>query len=177
VDNIHSVSPIEKSRFKNPSGAFYTRGLFFEETLSDKSSVVYTLKDEDHLGYPSLHRLFIESADPTEYAFAQAHLYSWSHWVLLRECTWLQPYLSAWRQELEVKLRAEALVKIRQIAADATPTGFQANKYLLESPWKPADAGKRGRPSKEAVRREILAQAASQTVLAEEAQRVFSKAN
>lgn len=141
---------MEQSRFKSPVGSFYLRGLFFEETGADKSTVLYTLKREDHLGYLSLYRLYMESQDPTEYHFAVSHLYGWDHWEILQECTWFKAHIAQWRRELEAKIRAEALVNIRVLADTEKPTSFQANKYLLDGSWKGTDVSKRGkgRPTK-----------------------------
>ena len=173
------VAEVDKSRFKNPSGAFYLRGIFFEETGVDKSSVVYTLKEADHLGYPSLYRLYMEANDPTEYNFAVSHLYSWSHWEALSQCTWFRPYLDAWRRELETKIRAESLVQIRATAKEATPTGFQANKYLLESPWKAVGEFKRGRgrPTKADIQKAASDLARASQEHTEDFTRVFGKTN
>lgn len=142
--------------YKNQSGAYLTRGLFYETTLADKEGVIYTLKDEDHLGYKSLKRLYIEANDPTEYRFATAHLDGVEHWERLVECSWFKPYVSQWRRELELQIRAEALLRIRAIAKDDTHKGsLAANKMLLDGAWKgEADGAKRGRPSKAQVQEE-----------------------
>lgn len=159
--------------FRNPNGSRrYLRGLFFEESI-DKSSVLYTLKEQDHLGYPSLKRLYIEAGDLTEYTFATSYLEGWSHWVELSESDWFKPYIEAWRRELEVKIRSQALSSILEVARDkANSNTYHANKYLLEGSWKPAGELKRGRPSKEAIKAEIIAQAASKAEIEEDAKRL-----
>lgn len=137
------------NKFKNSLGRYYLRGLFYEECTTDPASVLYTLKREDHLGYPSLFRLYMEAADPTEYKFAVAHLGGWDHFQELSQSSWFKPYLDAWRQELLVKLTSDALSSILAVSKDkANPNAYHANKYLLEALQKPADAKKRGRPGK-----------------------------
>jgi hypothetical protein len=151
----------DKSHLKNASGRRYTKGLFYEMTLEDKSSVSYTLKDRDYTDrrsgktYPSLKRLYMEVADPTEYLFAEQHLDGWDHWLELVECTWFKDYADRWRSELEVKLRAEALRRIKLEAKSTSKNAFTANKLLLDGGWKDKSQGGSkpvGRPSKEAVK-------------------------
>jgi hypothetical protein len=135
--------------FKNSVGRYYLQALFYETTLSYKSTVVYTLKETDHEGYPSLYRLYMEAGDPTEYQFAVTHLDGWTHWQALVAAKWFLPYVEAWRAELAVKFESDALARIRAVSADpSNPNYYYANKHLLELARKPADARKRGRPTK-----------------------------
>lgn len=161
------------NKFKNSMGKWYTRALFFEETEGDKSSVLYTLKREDHLTYPSLQRLYLEIADPTEYRFAVQYLDCWAHWELIRDLSWFRPYYAEWQRELEVKIKSRALASIIDTAtAEGNPNAYHANKYILEWTEKPAGALKRGRPSKDTTREQIIAQAASMAEIAEDAKRM-----
>jgi hypothetical protein len=165
-------------QFKNPNGGRrYLRALFFEES-DNLSSVMYTLKREDHLGYPSLFRLYMETGDITEYKFANLHLDGWPHWAELAGQDWFQPYVTAWRYELELKLRSQALETILKVANEPSHiSSYQANKYILEANWKPAGASKRGRPTKDEVKAEITAQAASLSQINEDAERIGLKVN
>ena len=139
--------------FKNTSGGFYTKGLFFETTLADKSTVHYTLKDQDHQGYPSLFRLYMEESDPTEYRFAETHLASWAHWQALTACTWFKPYLRDWRHALELKIKSEALAEIMSLAKASGRDKLAANRFLIEKGWE--SSGK-GRPSKDDIRKAAM---------------------
>ena len=142
------------SRFKNSSGAFLLRAMFFETTLADKSQVVYTLKDEDHEGFPSLYKLYLSCSDLTEYEFANQHLGGWDHWLKLQECGWFKPYLQRWRQELILKHKAEALKRVISEARSSSRNAFAANKFLVQEGWKqPEEKAKRGRPSKAEIER------------------------
>jgi hypothetical protein len=137
------------NKFKNAQGRRLLAAMFFETTLADKSQVLFSLKEHDHEGFPSLYRLYMEASDPTEYQFAISNLDGWAHWQELSACKWFEPYLTAWRSELEVKLSSQAQARLREIAADeSNPNYYYANKHLLELARKPAEAGKRGRPSK-----------------------------
>jgi hypothetical protein len=139
--------------FRIHTGQRKLKALFFETTLSDKTGVVYTLKDRDHEGFPSLYRLYMETDDPTEYTFAVQNLDGWDHWEMLCECTWFKPYISRWRRELEIRAKARALNKIKALADNPdAKESYQANKLLLAGGWK-EDNRRRGagRPSKEEI--------------------------
>lgn len=141
------------SKYTNESGTRLTKALFYETTLADKSQVVYTLKNEDHKGYPSLYRLYMATYDPTEYTFATSYLQDWEHWLQLCECSWFKDYVQRWRQELSLKIASTALTRIIAEAGSDRREAFSANKYLLEKGWVPKDKDSVGRPSKEAIRR------------------------
>lgn len=153
--------------FRSPAGSRYLKGLFFEQTPADKSTVVYTLKDQDHEGYPSLYRLYMETNDPTEWRFATTYLDGWEHWEMLCRCTWFTPYVERWRRELQLRLASQSLARIMAEAKTNSKESFVANKYLLERGWMPKDSNKGGRPSKDSIR-----QAAHQ--IASEGQQVAS---
>lgn len=131
--------------------------------MADKSSVVYTLKDQDHEGYRSLYRLYMETRDPTEYKFATTFLDGWEHWTILCECAWFKPYVERWRTELQLKIASESLARIMAEAKTNSKESFTANRYLLERGWEPKDSSKRGRPTKAAVKAEA-SRIASETV-------------
>src|SRR5690606_3854127 len=135
------------AEFKNINGVYRLKEMFFETALN-KDNVIYTLKDHDHAGYPSLYIAFMEAHDPTEYKFAVHALGGWEHWKQLRECSWFQPYYDRWKEELEVKIRSQALAKIITTANGNTKDSFGAQKYVTERQWDAPRATK-GRPAKE----------------------------
>lgn len=165
--------------FKNDVGAYLLGGMFFEQTMADKRQVIYTLKDRDHLGYPSLYRLYMEEDDPTEYHFATRHLDGWAHWERLVECTWFIPYLERWRRELEVRFRARALLNIRAVAGNPdSKEAYQANKFLVGQGWKEGGPRRRpGQPSKEEIKTEATRLAQISQNLASDFERITGKAN
>jgi hypothetical protein len=109
----------------------------------------YTLKEFDHAGYPSMHKLFIEIGDPTGYKAAMELLGSWKHWQVLEKSPLVGPYIKKWKEELEIKLRAEGIQQM--VNFSHSEKGQQAAKWLAEGGWKPPQ---RGRPSKESIERE-----------------------
>lgn len=143
---------IPKDKFKNLMGNYYLKGLFYETTNADKASVVYTLKDEPHEGYPSLYQLYMREMDLTEFVFSKNHLANWEHWERLCGCSWFQPYIERWRKELELKIRAEALNAIIAESRSDSKSAYQAAKFLVERGWAPKN--EKGRPTKEDVKLE-----------------------
>lgn len=133
-------------------GRSLTKGLFYETTGIDKSSVVFTLKDEPHLGYPSLRQLYLACDDPTEFKFAVSHLDGWDHWQELVSSSWFKPYLSKWRAELELRIKSAALSRIMIEAKTSSKNSFMANRYLVERAWEARGESKAGRPTKAAIR-------------------------
>lgn len=129
--------------FKNSQGVYFTKGLFFE-TATTKDSIVYTLKNDSHLGYPSLYRLYLQTRDPTDYKFANEHLGGWEHFTVLCDCEWFKPYITAWRRELAALLASEAFERLATIAVSNTgQIGYTCNRYLLERAEMAAGASKR----------------------------------
>ena len=137
------------SKFGPEFGKRYTKAMFYEMTLADKSTVLYTLKDSDHQGYPSLRRLYLECDDPTEYEFITKYLESQAHFEDLCRCEWFKPHISRWRKESELKLKSEALARIRQAAKAGGKEVLALNRYLCEKGWEPKEGQTRkGRPTK-----------------------------
>lgn len=136
--------------FKNVNGVFYTKELFIE-LATNKANAVYTLKESEHNGYPSLYEAYMAADDITEYRFALDHLDGWSHWKNLQECNWFKPYLVAWREELEIRQRSRALANVMKAATEGRDT-LAANRYLAEKGWEKTKTA--GRPTKAAIQRE-----------------------
>lgn len=166
--------PQERAKFRNSTNGRYLKGLFFEQTLADKSSVVYTLKDWDHEGFPSLYRLYMEMEDLTEYEFANKHLDGWEHWEMLCQCEWFKPYVERWRKELTLKVQARALKALRAEAQSSSKNSFMANKFLVDKGWvdKAEKSHGRGRPSKDEVKKAADAIALTEKRLEEDMQRL-----
>lgn len=163
--------------FKNSIGGFLLEGLFYERTLADKSNVTYTLKDQDHAGFPSLYRLYMETNDPTEYTFAIQHLDGWAHWERLCECTWFKPFVARWRREIDLRYRAGALKNIYDIAQSEGKDRLAANKIIVSGGWQPTEAVRRGRPTKADVKQEAHRLAQETHSLNEDFQRITERVN
>ena len=144
---------IDKSKFLDSSGKPLTQALFIEARYDEKFAV-YSLKDYDHeykgVVYPSLKKLYMEMEDVTEYEFATKYLLGWQHWKHLNNNNLLGPAFEDWREELELKVRSQAIRDIISSSAQESG-GFQAAKWLADKGWDKRGAG---RPSKEAIQRE-----------------------
>ena len=171
----------DKTKFTNSNGQKYLRKLFVEEsyTANDKSMVQYSYRDTDHPEYPSLYKLYMDFEDPTEYQFAETYLLDYNHWLDLCQCTWFQPIVERWRQNLELKIKEKTLKSIIQIAEDPdSKNQFEALKILLNAGWKDKSlkSPKRGRPSSEEVKGRLKEIAQEELSLAEEYKRVSGEA-
>jgi len=132
------------SKYKDTIGRYRTQSLFYE-TNQSKERPVFTLKPQDHKGLPSMKRLYLEQNDPTEYSFAIGVLGSLEAWIKLSNASWFSKYIDAWRDELELKLRSEAISKMRNLAEDGNK---DATKWLAEKGWEKRAAG---RPTKQQI--------------------------
>lgn len=140
-------------KFRNTRNQLITRNLFLEES-ANLDQVMYTLNRESVCDYPSIYRLYIDEEDFTEYNFALKYFESYAHWKQICTCNWFIPYISAWREELELKVKARNL-KSLILKAEKDPA---IAKYLLNNHWvEKAQANNpvnnlRGRPSKEEIK-------------------------
>lgn len=141
---------IDKQLLLDTGGRPLTQSLFLEFNYN-VDYAVFTFDDEDKMYkgklYPSLKKLYLETADPTEYIFAKKYLLGWSHWKRLNENKALKKHFDEWREELEISLRSEGVQAILEGAAD----NFQAAKWLADKGWEKRSPG---RPSKEEQERE-----------------------
>jgi hypothetical protein len=145
-----------KPEFNNPfrtnyNNTYLTKGLFYEVSFPSKETVMYTLKNHDHMGYPSLYRLYMEEADPTEWSVSQKYFDGWDHWELVCNSSFFKPYIEKWRRDLDLQIKSQALAKIRAEAKTTSKDSVMANKYLLEKGWEAKSS--RGRPSKAEIKK------------------------
>lgn len=129
-----------------------TNQLFFEN-YSDNDKAIFTLKDKDFADpkgklHVSLKRLYLDSNDPTEYTFAINVFGSWKLWNKVRECKLVRDNIKDWKEELEIKMRSQAQLKIVEISQSKANSALQAAKYVDQEVFK---RHMRGRPTKEEV--------------------------
>jgi hypothetical protein len=147
------------------SGAPLTMGLFYETAFHTKEKAIFTLQDEDRVidghTYISLYKLYMECEDLTEYDFASKYMESWKQWDRITKTNWFEPYISRWRTELELKIKARALKSIVETASKEGKSSFEAQKYLLAKGYidKTTEPNRRGRPSKLEVERKLKEEA------------------
>ena len=138
------------NKFKDACNRWLTSGLFYEARQQEVKFSLYTLGEEDRVvdgkKLLAIKHLFVACDDPTEYEFANKYLGGWSHWKEVQASEALKPYIATWREEQEIRLRANA---IKQIASLATSEkGYQAAKFIADKGWKVRTAGA---PSKDEV--------------------------
>lgn len=125
-----------------------TQSLFLE--IGYTSNSVYTLKEVDHEYegriYPSLKKLYLELEDTTEYEFANKYLLGWKHWQRIAENKALKPFVTEWREELELKLRSRAVKQMMELASGGS---YQASKWLADRGWDTRGAGRPTKADKE----------------------------
>lgn len=155
MGDLHNESAgTSKDKMVDVLGRPLTQSLFLELGYND--AAIYTLKDEDFTyegkRMPSIKRLYLEMADPTEYEFAVACFLNWNHWQRITENKACLKYITQWREELEVKLRSQA---VKMNIAAAKSGSYQAAKWIADRGWQTRGAG---RPSKDDVQRETRIQ-------------------
>ena len=156
------------SPYTDTMGRFHTKALFVEtiskELLAKGVKPVYTLKGDP--AYTDIREIFIDSDDPTGYTFAMQAFNSWEHLKHLRTLSWFAPLYDQWLEELEVKMRAEAIRNI--VKQSFKDKGTTAAKYIADRGWET----KRGRPSKDEIEKERKQQAAMRRELDADASRI-----
>lgn len=163
--------------FKNSGGVWLTTALFFETTLPDnRQHAVFTLKDADHTDehgnkYLSLKRLFLEHDDPTEYTFAKEVLGGWAHWKVLQKQKDVANLLKDWREEKEIALRSDAIVKMIDMASEEGAS-FQTVKWVTDAGWAPKQT--KGRPTKEQINKEAKRKAEGNVALMKDYARLIN---
>lgn len=168
--------------YKNPSGVWLTKALFFETCEVDRGYILFTLKDDDIIRkingedklLPSLKQLYLSSDDPTEYDFYTTNLGGFQHWKELQKCSWFAEHLVEWREEKDARERSRLLKVIRQESRSSdAKSAYQATKLLIDkdlyqtTPSQP----KVGRPTTEHIKSE----AAKLVKVAEEVDQDFKR--
>lgn len=156
------------SDLKDSMGRYRTQSLFWEFAFLNKErenvlEPLFTLKDYDlvkgEVTYPSLKTIYMtyDHVPGFEYEFALDVFGSWDHWNKLASETIpaIRNTIKEWREELEIKLKAQAIKSLIQTSRIDDVKGFNAAKYLADKGYAPT----RGRPSKEEVEREKKVQA------------------
>ena len=164
-------------QFKNTAGKWLTKSLFFDLTPKIRPHAVYTFKDNDHIGgdgkeYLSLKKIFLSCNDPTEYTFATTHLGGWQHWKAMQNVEEISYHIEQWREERDVALVSIGVQKL--IAQAEVGDSYQAAKYLADKGW---DNQTKGRPSKEAIKKEARIAAGVKDVVSNDFNRIRNLRN
>ena len=141
----------DKSKLLDSTGRPLTQSLFLEIAYSDYA--VFTLKEQDYeykgKVYPSLKALYLKEEDPTEYSFATKYLLGWQHWKRLCENKAIAKHIEEWREELELKIRSQAVRDMVNMCASENGN-YSAAKFLADRGWDKRAAGRPSKKDKEA---------------------------
>ena len=125
--------------------ALFAENVGFVSADRGEGEPVYTLKEFDYQGYPSMYKIFI-SCD-TEYEAAIKLLGSYKHWKKLCKAVFFQEYIEEWREER--KMMEEALAHTAIIRSTEEGNVSAARSIMA----KPATIA--GRPTNDIVQGEI----------------------
>lgn len=159
-----------------------TRQLFYELSYMDPENALFTTKDYDievrGKHYVSLKQIYLAMVpnDPTEYTFALTVFGSWSIWDTIAKSAIVKPMIKEWRNEVEVKIKSEAIQAIAQEMRTQGRSSFTAAKLLLDKGWlekEPATAAKKKLMDKENEEQDR----AALSMLSEDAERLGLKVN
>jgi hypothetical protein len=92
-----------------------TAALFLEAPGEKGADVKFSLHN-DVEGLVNARRSFVHEGDPTGYTWALKYLDSYKQFERLLESTWFKEAFDQWVRELNMKNRADAIKKIKQIA-------------------------------------------------------------
>jgi len=144
------------SILKDPQGRYRTQSLFYETSSSSEFSEAYpplfTTKADDHKGFLSLKKIYFsyDHIPGMEYEFALEVFNSWDQWIKLSTESILRATIAEWREELDIRLKANAIKSILATSREESPRGLQAARYMADRGYQV----KRGRPSKAETERE-----------------------
>ena len=127
---------------RDSQGKMLTIGLFKETAQpGNKMPAPFSLAE--------LKNVYIEMSDPTEYLPAMALTGDWQHWQAIRNHHKLKHIFDFWAQELEMKLKSEAVRTM--ISQSMQPGGTAAAKWLAEKGYLQDVTNKKavGRPKTE----------------------------
>lgn len=123
------------------SGQPRTQSIFLE--VGYTSNAIYTLKNRDYEYkgnlYRSLGKLYVAENDPTEYEFATKYLLGWKHWERICENKLLRKFINEWREELEIKIRSQA---IKEMINQSAKGKIAASRFLADRGWAQRGAGR-----------------------------------
>jgi len=128
-------------QLKGSNGKPRTKSLFYELSYDDPSLSLFTFKSDDIEAHGqhflSLQKLYLSLApnDPTEYEFAQTVFGSWDIWQTLSKAPVIKVHVSRWRNEVEVKVKSEAIRAIAEEMKTGGRSSFSAAKLLLDKGW------------------------------------------
>lgn len=134
------MSEKKRDKFKGLGAKWLTEGLFLESTQNGEEACLYTLQPWDRrkngIFYPSIHKLFVEMGDVSEWNFAQHYFDGYQHWLLIKSKPFFKEYYEKMTEELHAKLQHQSIEKMMEQmhegkASQAT-LQYLANKGFID---------------------------------------------
>ena len=168
--------------FKAPNGKYYTRQLFWEESIELTESTrsippIFSLYS-DKPGLINFGREYVESEDPTGYKVSQKLLDGYRLWSILMKCTWFQTAKKLWDEEMDARLCSKGLEQMKDLLENGAPAQRAvAAKYFADKEYRKDKTASRGRPSKEQVTAETRKIATVEKQVNDDFQRINKTVN
>lgn len=163
--------------YRNETNQRYTKQLFHEQwsQLPTESRVIepaFTLFNTKP-GLTNLGREYLNDCDPTGYTTSTRIFGEYGYWKYLLKASWFREAVRIWDEELDAKLYAQGLAKIRDLANSDDKGALTAAKYLANKEFKLDRKGPvRGRPSNEEVEGRLVQEAQEKSELEDDAARI-----
>lgn len=131
----------ERHKFKGYGNKWLSEALFIETAQQDDCvHALYTLQPWDRRKggkfYPSIHKLFVELGDVSEWKFASLYFDGYQHWLQIKAKPFFKEIYAAMVEELHAKLQHEAvenmLDQMREGKASQATLTYLANKGYIE---------------------------------------------
>lgn len=162
----HLLSPEHQahihSSLRDQFGRVRTNSLFWEYRHSEREDMLplFTTKDKPHtvksdfsselITYPSLKQIYFtyDHIPNMEYDFAMEVFGSWEVWERITKCV-IKDLIQDWRDEYEIKLKADAIRKMIQLSKQDSAAGATATRYLADKGYLDKKVGRISKADKE----------------------------
>lgn len=142
----------KRDKFKGFGNKWLIDGLFLESTQNGDEGCLYTLQPWDKRKngkfYPSIHKLFVEMEDVSEWNFANTYFDGYQHWLLIKSKPWFKEYYQKMVEELNAKIAGKSVKRMleQMEAGEASQStlAYLANKGYLDK--APVGKPKRKKP-------------------------------
>jgi len=137
-----------------------TTSLFWEtkREANPEFAPMYTLRHDDYTvgdkTYISMKKIYMsyDHIPGFEYDFAMDVFGSWEHWEKITRSSF-RSHIVAWREELDVRLKAEAMKQMIYASKGDDARGVAAAKYLADKGYVPKKVGRHSKAELERERR------------------------
>lgn len=150
---------LDPSKMRDGINRIRTASLVYEKCrTNDNEFAIFTMDRNDRVingkTYFSLHKLYIDIGDPTEYDFAMKVFGSWQIWERFCGNNMFSKDINNWRFELEVKIRSTAVKQIVKNSKEGIK-GQSAAKFLSDGGWDNTPLSKKKKARNEDIKDRI----------------------